>query len=47
MGPVKAALEASVRYIAKELGPRNIRVSPFRLGSLRTRARAASHISTS
>ena len=26
MGPVKAALEASVRYLATELGPRGIRV---------------------
>ena len=26
MGPVKAALEASVRYLAHELGPQGIRV---------------------
>ena len=38
MGPVKAALEASVRYIAKELGPRNIRVFAVSPGPLRTRA---------
>ena len=38
MGPVKAALEASVRYMAKELGPRNIRVFAVSPGPLRTRA---------
>jgi enoyl-[acyl-carrier protein] reductase I len=38
MGPVKAALEASVRYMAKELGPRNIRVYAVSPGPLRTRA---------
>ena len=38
MGPVKAALEASVRYVAKELGPRNIRVFAVSPGPLRTRA---------
>ena len=38
MGPVKAALEASVRYTAKELGPRNIRVFAVSPGPLRTRA---------
>ena len=38
MGPVKAALEASVRYLAKELGPRNIRVFAVSPGPLRTRA---------
>ena len=30
MGPVKAALEAVVRYLATELGPRGIRVTPCR-----------------
>jgi enoyl-[acyl-carrier protein] reductase I len=38
MGPVKAALEASVRYMAKELAPRNIRVFAVSPGPLRTRA---------
>jgi enoyl-[acyl-carrier protein] reductase I len=38
MGPVKAALEASVRYVAKELGPRQIRVFAVSPGPLRTRA---------
>jgi len=38
MGPVKAALQASVRYLAKELGPRNIRVFAVSPGPLRTRA---------
>jgi enoyl-[acyl-carrier protein] reductase I len=38
MGPVKAALEASCRYLAYELGPRGIRVHPVSPGPLRTRA---------
>lgn len=38
MGPVKAALEASVRYLAHELGPRNIRVNAISAGPVRTRA---------
>ena len=38
MGPVKAALEASCRYLAFELGPRNIRVHPVSPGPLKTRA---------
>ena len=38
MGPVKAALEASVRYLAKELGPKRIRVFAVSPGPLRTRA---------
>jgi enoyl-[acyl-carrier protein] reductase I len=38
MGPVKAALEASVRYAANELAPRNIRVFAVSPGPLRTRA---------
>lgn len=38
MGPVKAALESSVRYLATELGPRGIRVSAVSPGPLATRA---------
>jgi enoyl-[acyl-carrier protein] reductase I len=38
MGPVKAALEASARYLAFELGPRGIRVHPVSPGPLKTRA---------
>jgi enoyl-[acyl-carrier protein] reductase I len=38
MGPVKAALEASVRYLASELGPRGIRVNAVSPGPMRTRA---------
>ncbi|SAL12945.1 enoyl-(acyl carrier protein) reductase [Caballeronia choica] len=38
MGPVKAALEASARYLAYELGPRGIRVHPISPGPLKTRA---------
>jgi len=38
MGPVKAALEASCRYLAYELGPRDIRVHAISPGPLQTRA---------
>jgi len=38
MGPVKAALEASCRYLAHELGPRKIRVHAISPGPLKTRA---------
>lgn len=38
MGPVKAALEASVRYLAHELGPRGIRVNAISAGAIKTRA---------
>jgi enoyl-[acyl-carrier protein] reductase I len=38
MGPVKAALEASVRYLATELGPRRIRVNAVSPGPIKTRA---------
>lgn len=38
MGPVKAALESSVRYLAKELGEKDIRVFAVSPGPLRTRA---------
>jgi enoyl-[acyl-carrier protein] reductase I len=38
MGPVKAALEASCRYLASELGPQGIRVHAISPGPLQTRA---------
>ena len=38
MGPVKAALECSVRYMAAELGPKRIRVHALSPGPLKTRA---------
>jgi enoyl-[acyl-carrier protein] reductase I len=36
MGVAKAALEASVRYLASDLGPRNIRVNAISAGPIRT-----------
>jgi len=38
MGPVKAALEASVRYLARELGPQGVRVNAVSPGPVLTRA---------
>ena len=38
MGPVKAALESAVRYLAFELGPHGIRVHAISPGPIRTRA---------
>ena len=38
MGPVKAALEATTRYLSVELGPKNIRVNALSPGPLETRA---------
>lgn len=38
MGPVKAALESAVRYLAAELGPKGIRVHAVSPGPLQTRA---------
>ncbi|MEM6384153.1 MAG: enoyl-ACP reductase FabI [Pseudomonadota bacterium] len=38
MGPVKAALESTVRYLSVELGDRNIRVNSISPGPLATRA---------
>jgi enoyl-[acyl-carrier protein] reductase I len=41
MGVAKAALEASVRYLAADLGPRNIRVNAISAGPMRTLAGSA------
>jgi enoyl-[acyl-carrier protein] reductase I len=41
MGVAKAALEASVRYLALDLGPRNIRVNALSAAPARTLASAA------
>jgi enoyl-[acyl-carrier protein] reductase I len=41
MGPVKAALEAACRYLAYELGPKDIRVHAISPGPLKTRAAGA------
>jgi len=38
MGPVKAALEASVRYLAVDLGDQNIRVNAISAGPIKTLA---------
>jgi enoyl-[acyl-carrier protein] reductase I len=38
MGPVKSALEGTVRYLAAELGPQSIRVNALSPGPLKTRA---------
>lgn len=38
MGPVKAALESAVRYVAAELGPKRIRAHAISPGPIRTRA---------
>jgi enoyl-[acyl-carrier protein] reductase I len=38
MGPVKAALESSVRYLAAELGEKNIRVNAISPSAIKTRA---------
>jgi enoyl-[acyl-carrier protein] reductase I len=40
MGVAKAALEACVRYLAAELGPKNIRVNALSAGPVRTLAAA-------
>src|SRR4051812_43215544 len=38
MGPVKAALESAVRYLAYEFGPAGIRVHAISPGPVKTRA---------
>jgi enoyl-[acyl-carrier protein] reductase I len=40
MGVAKAALEASTRYMARDLGPKNIRVNALSAGPMRTLAMA-------
>jgi enoyl-[acyl-carrier protein] reductase I len=40
MGVAKAALEASVRYLASDLGPKGIRVNSISAGPIRTLAAA-------
>lgn len=47
MGVAKAALESSVRYLASDLGPRNIRVNAISAGPIQTlSARGVSGLST-
>lgn len=41
MGVCKAALEASVRYLANDLGPKNIRVNALSAGPVKTLAASA------
>lgn len=41
MGPAKAALESSVRYLANDLGPQGIRVNAVSPGPMKTLAGAA------
>ena len=41
MGVAKAALEASVRYLAADLGPKNIRVNAISAGPIKTLAASA------
>ena len=38
MGPIKAALESSVRYLAYEMGPSRLRVYAVSPGPMKTRA---------
>jgi len=38
MGPVKAALEVTSRYLVAELGPKSIRVNPISPGPIKSRA---------
>jgi enoyl-[acyl-carrier protein] reductase I len=40
MGVAKAALEASVRYLAADVGPKNIRVNAISAGPVKTLAAA-------
>lgn len=43
MGVAKAALEASVRYLARDLGPKNVRVNAISAGPLKTLAARGIH----
>jgi enoyl-[acyl-carrier protein] reductase I len=44
MGVAKAALEATVRYLAMDLGPRNIRINAISAGAINTlAARGVAH----
>ncbi len=43
MGVAKAALEMSVRYLASDLGPKNIRVNAISAGPIKTLAAAGVH----
>ena len=47
MGVAKAALESTARYLARDLGPRGIRVNLMSAGPIKTMAGAASPASTS
>jgi enoyl-[acyl-carrier protein] reductase I len=47
MGVAKAALESSVRYLAAELGPANIRVNAISAGPIKTLAAMGRNIDTS
>lgn len=38
MGPIKAALESTVKYLASELGSKHVRVNALSLGPIQTRA---------
>jgi len=47
MGTAKAALESSMRYLANDLGPRNIRVNAISAGAIKTAsARAVKDLSS-
>jgi len=47
MGIAKAALEASTRYLANDLGPRNIRINAISAGPIQTlSARGVADFST-
>jgi enoyl-[acyl-carrier protein] reductase I len=47
MGVAKASLEASMRYLARDLGPQNIRVNAISAGAVKTAsARAVKDLST-